>query len=584
MRTRPSRCRSRSRPGSEPASRPGWTGRAGIAALSGRRARPAALALAGLLALGPAARAAATCGTVIVPPGLGLGTPPATVDSLNPFLISSAYDAEASGLLYDGLLWIGRDHTIDWKRSIASAVDVSDDKTTFTVTMKDRRWSDGAPVTAEDVKFTFDLIRKLGKTYTGYGQGGIPGMVRTFAVLGPHRFRIVLDRSVNPTWFELTGLSQLTPYPAQAWGRYTVDEMWRLQSTPSFYRVVDGPYRIGRYVMGRYISFVPNPTYQGHRSAISRFVMVFLNSDGAVFEGLRTGTLDAGNLPFSLWNARKTLRNVREIRLRPNFGFDYMQLNYRNPDVAFFRDVRVRQAIADAIDQKRIIRLLLHDTTSPQYGPVPVNPPTFLSPAAKAGRYPVGYDPAKARALLEAAGWKPGPGGIRVKDGRRLAFTDIISSGNVTGQLGAELIQADLRAVGIAMKIREVTFSQMLVLSYKPKQWEAMEFGWSLGVYPDDSAQLASDGAFNQSGYSDARMDALLKDVQTKPGLEPLYAYQDHAAAQQPEIFLPVPGSVVLVRKGLANVKKFLSPTGAWSPQYLHWTTPPCGDGKAGAQ
>ena len=126
---------------------------------------------------------------------------------------------------------------------------------------------------------------------------------------------------------------------------------------------------------------------------------------------------------------------------------------------------------------------------------MPVDPPTFLSPAAKAGKYPVGYDTAKAKALLAAAGWKPGPDGIRMKDGKRLAFTDVIPSGNVTGQLGAELIQADLRAVGIAMTIREVTFSQMLVLSYKPLQWEAMQFGWALGVYPDDSAQLASDGA-----------------------------------------------------------------------------------------
>ncbi|EGO93546.1 Extracellular solute-binding protein [Acidiphilium sp. PM] len=540
------------------------------------RSRLLAAVILAMVAAGPSF-SAGRCDTVVVPPGLGLGTPPASVDSLNPFLIGSAYDAEAAGLLYDGLLWISRNHTITWSRSIASAIEVSDDKTTFTVTMKPRTWSDGVPVTAEDVKFTFDLIRKLGKTYTGYGQGGMPGLVKSLNVLGPHRFRVVLKRSVNPTWFELTGLSQLTPFPAHAWTRYSVNQMWRLQSTPSFFRVVDGPFRIGRYVMGRYISFVPNPTYQGHKPDIRRFIMVFLNSDGAVFEGLRTGTLDAGNLPFSLWRAQRKLPDARELRLPPNFGFDYMELSYRNPKVAFFRDVRVRQAIADAIDQKRIIRLLLHGTTKPQHGPVPVDPPTFLSPAAKAGKYPVGYDTAKAKALLAAAGWKPGPDGIRMKDGKRLAFTDVIPSGNVTGQLGAELIQADLRAVGIAMTIREVTFSQMLVLSYKPLQWEAMQFGWALGVYPDDSAQLASDGAFNQSGYSDARMDALLKDVQTKPGLEPLYAYQDYAAAQQPEIFLPEPGSVVLVRNGLEGVRKFLSPTGAWSPQYLHWAPGACG-------
>ncbi len=525
------------------------------------------------LAVGAAPTA---CGTVVVPPGVGLGTPPATVDSLNPFLISSTYDGEAAGILYDGLLWINRNHTITWSRSIATSITVNADNTQFTVTMKPWTWSDGVPVTTKDVKFTFDLIKKLGKTYTAYGEGGIPNMVKSFTVLGPEQFQVTLTHPVNPTWFELTGLSQLVPYPAHIWSKYSVNEMWRQQSNPKFFSVVDGPYKVDQFKIGRYISFVPNPRYQGHKSQIKRFVMAFLSSDGAVIEGLQSGTLDAGNLPFSLWNAGKALKNVRDVKLTPQFGFDYIQLNYKNPAVAFFRDVKVRDAIADALDQKRDIHILLHDTTTPQYGPVPVNPPTFLSPEAKAGDYPIGYDPAKARALLDAAGWKPGPDGIRTKDGKRLEFTYTTQSGNVTAILGAQLEQADLRAIGIAMKIHEVTFSQMLVLSYKPLQWDAMGFGWSLGVYPDDQAQLGSDGIYNQSGYSDKKMDALLKDVETQPGITPLYAYQNYAAAQQPEIFGPNPGAVVLVRNGLMGINKFLSPTGSWSPQYLHWDTPAC--------
>jgi peptide/nickel transport system substrate-binding protein len=523
------------------------------------------------------AAAPEACGTVVVPPGVGLGTPPATVDSLNPFLISSAYDGEAAGLIYDGLFWINRNHTITWSRSIATAVTANADNTVFTVTMRPWNWSDGVPVTTKDVQFTFDLIKKLGKTYTAYGEGGMPNMVKAFTVLGPEQFQVTLIHPVNPTWFELTGLSQLVPYPAHTWGTYSVNEMWRQQSNPDFFRVVDGPYKLDQFKIGRYISFVPNPGYQGHKSQIARFVMAFLSSDGAVIEGLQSGTLDAGNLPFSLWSAGKALKNVHDIKLTPQFGFDYMQLNYKNPAVAFFRDVKVRDAIADAFDQKKNIHILLHDTTVPQHGPVPVNPPTFLSPDAKAGIFPVGYDPAKARALLDSAGWKMGADGIRTKDGKRLAFTYMAQSGNVSSILRAQLEQAELRAVGIGMNIREVTFSQLLVLSYKPLQWETMGFGWSLGVYPDDQAQLGTTGIYNQSGYSDKKMDALLADVETKPGITPLYAYQDYAAAQQPEIFEANPGAVVLVRNGLRGIRQFLSPTGAWSPQYLHWTTPPCG-------
>ncbi|MGC8530717.1 MAG: peptide ABC transporter substrate-binding protein, partial [Acidiphilium sp.] len=74
----------------------------------------------------------------------------------------------------------------------------------------------------------------------------------------------------------------------------------------------------------------------------------------------------------------------------------------------------------------------------------------------------------------------------------------------------------------------------------------------------------------------DKKMDRLLNDVDTQPGMQALYAYQDYAAEQQPEIFEGSPGSILLVRRGIRGVNKFLSPTGAWSPQYLHYTTPDC--------
>lgn len=533
--------------------------------------------LAALLLPFSALAAGKACGTVVVPPGVGLGTPPATVDSLNPFFANSLYDSQAAALLYAQLLWITRNHTIDFSRSLAQSINVSKGNTVFTVTMKHRNWSDGVPVTARDAQYTFDMIKKLGNTYLQYGVGGVPTLIKSFTILGPYQFQVTLKHSVNPVWFELTGLNQFQPFPAHVWAKYSINQMWRLQSSPSFYKVVDGPYMIDRYIMGRYISFRPNPTYQGHRSQIERFVFSFLNGDGAVIEGLKKGTIDAGNRPFDLWQASASLKDIRTIKLTPNYGFDFMSLNFKNPNVAFFRDVRVRDAMADAINQQQMIHVVLHDTTHQQYGPVPVDPPAFLSPEARAGQYPVGYDPAKARQLLDATGWKKGPDGIRVKDGKRLEFNYLAQSGNVTAVLDNQLEQADLRAVGIRMNIREMTFNQLLAMIEKPLQWEATGFGWSLGAYPDNSVQFETGGGQNQAGYSNKKMDRLLAAVTTDSGMQALYAYQNYASAQQPEIFLPAPGVEVLVRHGLRGVRKAISPIGLLSPQYLHWTTPPCG-------
>lgn len=524
-----------------------------------------------------AARAAdtRTCGTVIVPPGVGLGTPPASVTSLNPLLIGSTYDGEAVSLLYDGLLYVNSDHRIDYSRSIASAIDVSKHDTVFTITMHHRNWSDGRPVTTRDVKFTFDLIKKLGPTYPDYGAGGVPGDIKAFTILNPYQFQIVTKHPVNPTWFKLSGLAQLVPYPEHVWGRYSINQMWRRQSDPSFFQVVDGPFRLLSFKLGRHITFGPNPTYQGHKPRIRRFIMTFLHGAGSEIEGMRTGTLDMSNLPFSLWKAGHDLKNVRLVRIPPNFGFDYMQLNYKNPKVSFFHDVKVRQAIADSIDQRAKISLLFHNTSSVQHGPVPVDPPTFLSPSAKAGNYPVGFDPAKARKLLDEAGWKMGRDGIREKDGRKLSFTYLASSGGTTALLSNEMTQQALRAIGIEMKIRQVTFNQLLALQNRPLAWEAMGFGWSLGAFPSDGAQLRTGGSYNQAGYSNKKMDELLDAVTTTPGLKALYKYQDYAAEQQPEIFEEEPGVVVLANPQLRGVKKFLN-GGAWAANYLYFDTPHC--------
>lgn len=516
------------------------------------------------------------CGTVIVPTALGTGVPPGSVTSLNPLFAASGNDGEIIGMLYYGLIWVNRAHKIEWSRSMATGIKISKNDTVFTVSMKKWVWSDGVPVTSADVKYMFDLVKKMGPTYRGYGDGGMPTLVQHFTLLGPEKFSLTLVHPVNPNWFELTGLSTLVPLPEHVWGRYTINQMWRRQSDPRFFRVVDGAYQIESYAMGRHMSFVPNPRYQGHRSQIKRFVVAFLHSSGAEIEGLRTGVLDMSNLPFSLWPEGRRLSGVRRIKMAPSFRTGFVLLNFRNPKVAFFRDVRVRQALADAIDQALISKLLEHGLAPTQYGPVPTVPPTFLSPSARAGQYPVGFDPAKARALLRAAGWKRGKDGIRVKDGKRLSFVVKLPSGAATSMLGTEFIQQEWRAIGVEMKIRVVTLNQAIAMLGNPDEWEAARLSIGDGNFPSGGPFFRTGAPINVEGYSDKKMDRLLAKVDTEPGMKAFYRYEDYAEEQQPEIFSGVTGSIVLARRGIRGVNKFLSPMGSWSPQYLYFTRPDC--------
>jgi peptide/nickel transport system substrate-binding protein len=237
--------------------------------------------------------------------------------------------------------------------------------------------------------------------------------------------------------------------------------------------------------------------------------------------------------------------------------------------------VRVREAIADAINQPEMIGLAMHGHGFPVYGPVPPQPVTFLSPAARAGNYPVGYNPQKARALLAQAGYSPGPDGIMQKSRERLAFTLMIPAGETMRIEMAESIQQNLHAVGIDMKVHQVEFNQMMALNVGPPSgWEAMLFASDENAFPSGEAEFKIGGFYNTNGYGNATMDKFIDASTNNPGLAGLFAYQDYASAQQPVIFLPVEAYAVLVRNGLQGVENFLNPMGFWDAPALYCTAP----------
>ena len=514
------------------------------------------------------------CGTIIIPPGLGIG-PGADITSFNPLFITSAYNAEAAGLMFESLLWINRDHQINWQRSIASSITTPDAGKTYDVTMRPWLWSDGVPVTSQDVLYAFKLIKAYGTSYAGYGAGGMPGLIGSLTARDAAHFQVVLKHRVNPDWFILNGLPQLAPLPQHAWARYNTDQIWQGQSSPAFFRVSDGPLLLRGFTVGVDALFTPNPRYGGGPMHFSRFIMKFENAEGQELQAVESGDLDMSNLPFALYAQASHLPGVHVLTLPPAYAWHELIPNLANPRTRYFGDVRVRQAIADAIGQQQIISLAMHGHGLPDYGPVPVVPPTFLSPAAKAGNYPVGYNPAKARALLAAAGYAPGVDGIMRKGGQKISFTLEIPAGQPLRIEMAELIQQDLRAVGIAMQIRQVEFNKMLSqMVHEPHAWEAILVGENLAAYPSGEDMFVTGGYLNNNGYSDKKMDVLVAQSTDEPGLAGLYAYQDYASAQQPVIFLPNEQYSLLVRNGLHGVDDFINPLGGWAPEKLYCTAP----------
>ena len=183
--------------------------------------------------------------------------------SLNPLLDDTLANLQIDSLLFRPLVWIGPDDRMDTARSLAADIQAFDGNTRMRVRLKPWNWSDGVPVGADDVAYTWEQIRKLGALWAYNGQGGLPDRVVQLRVIDAKTVDFILREPTNPDWFALNGLSNFHPLPRHVWGDQDVDAMWQRQTDVTLARVVDGPFLLDALHLDRYAAFVPNPRYGG---------------------------------------------------------------------------------------------------------------------------------------------------------------------------------------------------------------------------------------------------------------------------------------------------------------------------------
>ncbi len=505
-------------------------------------------------------------GTLIYAPPV-----PSAVDSFIPVMsTASILDDEVEVLLYRPLLWIGQHVTIEMDRSIADSISVSANNTVFTVGMRHTyAWSDGQPVTADDVAYDFNLIKTYGPKYAYYGIGGLPTLVKSFKVLSPHSFAITLTKSVNPDWFKLNGLAQLRPLPAHAWKKYSISYLFNHQTDLNVLSVVDGPYKLTKFVTGQYARFDRNPTYGGHKSYLDTYIMQFYTSEQAEFAALKTGAAQIGDLPFALYNSASQLSALKTYDVN-NFQFHWIVLNYRNPATSFFREVKVRQAMQLAIDQPLMNSLLYHGHANSAYSPVPFVPDTYVSPHAKATQNASHFDLARANAMLDADGWKM-VNGVRQKNGQKLSWTLQLLGSQTDVKQGA-ILQQDFAKIGVDLKLQNIPISTLFAeFGHKGTEWDGISIFWI--YYPNfdpiGAGIFDTTGGANFGSFSDPRMDALINKAQVTPGLEGVYAYQDYASQVVPCLYLDQPTIIAKYQPNVHGITDFFNPVYAYSPEYL---------------
>lgn len=467
-------------------------------------------------------------------------------------------------LMYRPLIYLTKNNRVDYARSLASHITVNPQGSTYVITLGNRyRWSNGRPVTAQDVVFTVNLMKAASQpnapwVFGGLGSGGMPDDWQSVTAQGAHTVVVHLAHPANPVWFIHNGLSQVFPVPQSVWDKYPENMNKELQmilaagNTPTnpLYHVIDGPFKFLKWQPNEYWAFVPNPHFGGHKASIAHLIFQYEASSSAQFVGLRNGTISVGYLPPSMWNARKDLTHD-VLSSSYLFAMNYIapNLNPKAPGSigAAFSHLYVRQALEMGIDQKGIIQALYHGEGVATDGPIPPKPATaFYDPSLETPVYP--FDPSRGKALLKEHGWRL-VNGVMSKGGQSLKLTMLYASGSVTETDLMQVLKSDWAREGIQVSLQSMPLNQVFgeVSQSDPTRWQMGYWGTGLAYqynyYPTGGSMFATGGAYNDSGYTNLKANQLIHETYL-PGTtaqiqERMDAYQEFVAHQLPVLWMP---------------------------------------------
>jgi peptide/nickel transport system substrate-binding protein len=467
-----------------------------------------AATLAGVAAAPALAASPSPSATGLVEPVLKVGFS-YDIDGMNPLVNYSGLSWEIFRLDYNFLTWY--DETNQPVPELATAWETSPDGKVWTFTIRsDVTWHDGVPLTARDIAFTYNLILDNQiYFYMSYLQD-------VTKVEAPDDATVVItSRKPNSQMLAL----YVPILPEHLWGKIDPKKLETLKDPPT---VGSGPFAIAEVEKGRYVKLSANPDYFAGRPNVNTLLFQIYTTEDALVQDYKGGALDVG-----VFEVPTSLRSVAGVTgsktvAAPTVGFTMLAFNCwtspKSKGNPLLQDARIRQAIAWALDKTRI-------ADASMSGAAKVGT-SVLSPAMGDWHWEptadqlVTYDPAKAKAILEAAGYidRDGDGVREDANGKELDFKLVGLSDYSDEVNAAKMIVPYLKSVGIKARLEvmdEGAFSDILYGNHGVDMYV-----WAWGGDLDPSYQLS---AFttdqilnnNDSCYSNPEYDKLFAEQAT---------------------------------------------------------------------
>ena len=478
-----------------------------------------ALAIAAAFAVAAAAPASAQEGGKKVL-RMGWAQEPQT---LNPYIDQDEEDFRVWSLNYDLLVDFGL-KDLGPVPGIAESWDISPDKKTVTYKLfEGHKWSDGQPITSKDVKYSLETFAPNSLLFPSYVEN-------VTSIETPDDLTVVI-KTKQPDARVVGGLFAYI-LPEHIWGKQSVKKLTTTyKPTPPI--VGSGPYVVSEWDRGRIIRMTRNPNFRGEKPKFDEIQWIKYGNTDAVDRALTLGEIDivpeVAEASFARLEKAKDVKGVNSAS--PSFTqLAFNLCSKKNcPDAKFnpaVQDVTVRQAIAYAIDRKRVNQIASRGIAFEGHGLLPQYYKAFYEQPAD--DYPLDVD--KAKQMLDDAGWKPGEGGVREKGGQRLSFDLFVRSESQLNIQDARLVAEMTKPIGVEFKVKIVSVDKLTEITTRKVDGKvAPEFDtfiWGWGGDPYDPSLLLNllttkaIGASSDAFYSNPEYDRLYEQQSGEFDLE----------------------------------------------------------------
>jgi peptide/nickel transport system substrate-binding protein len=481
---------------------------------------------------------------------------PTDIANLNPLYINDVYSQTIAYRLYDALLSV--DNQANLVPNLATDVPkVSSDGLSYTFKLhKGVQWSDGQPLTADDVAFTYQLMyapewkgakaryRPQAEQYIQSVTAADPQtvVIKTTKVFAP--FLITFCTGTSGTGGIL---------PKHLWEKLKPEAMpsSEMNNLPT---VVSGAMVPVKWDKGSQYVIKRNDNWFRGKTYIDQHVFKVTPSFVANANLLKTGEIDIGIVDNSVWDDLGNSQSVNRVAFtRPSYDYYLHNLDAsRTPKAAIFGDSQVRKALYTALDKKKIADKVYFGQATPADSVMSSVQWAHTTPKTQ---YP--YDLAKANKMLDDAGWKKGPDGIRSKGGVKMEWELRTNAGNAVRETLITVLADQWKQIGANVATKPVQFPQLVTQLSQTRDFEMILLGISENADPDLTQNYKStsigNGALNGSGYKNPEIDSLLDEgVQTVDRNK----RKDVYAKIQDILMQDLPTPLVTYPKGLWGISK----------------------------